>query len=476
MAGDAGGAGARPDAERVALISLIAAMALAAAKLVVGALTGSLAVLSEGLHSALDAGATALTFVAVRVASKPPDPEHPYGHGRAENLAALAEAALLVFLGGYVAVNAVLKLLHGTELHPPWYAVALMVASIGVDAWRARMLRTAARRHASAALEADAANFTADLLGSAAVLCGLLLARAGFPEADAAAALAVVALVVAMGVRIGKGSVEVLMDRTPRGIGERLASVAQEVEGVVGVEGIRARRSGPHTLAEVTVSVGRTHSVERSHEIARDVQQALARAVPGTSAAVRVRPSESGEDVVLRTFAAANRVGLAEQIHNVLAIETPSGLWLTLHAKVPPETRLADAHHISDILERELRREISALERVEIHLEPRDPQAVPGEVVDPGPEFTRRIRELAEGRGPIVHCHEVAVSAVAGGRHVVLHCDAAPGEKIAAIHRASIGLEEDIHRLFPDVLTVTVHFEPVATSQQTTGDEVEGGA
>jgi divalent metal cation (Fe/Co/Zn/Cd) transporter len=245
-----------------------------------------------------------------------------------------------------------------------------------------------------------------------------------------------------------------------------LATTALGVEGVVDVSDVRVRRSGPHAHADVTVSVGRTTSVEQSHVIAEAVRGALQEAEPGTSAVVTVRPSAEGEDVVGRVFAAANRVGLADQVHNVLAVDHPEGLWLMLHAKVPPSTPLRRAHEVTDELERELRGEIDGLARVEIHLEPREPQSLQGRVVSAHEdELVRACRELAERHRPITRCHEVAVSEVDGGLHIVLHCEARPDTPIVDIHEASQKVEDEIHRTYPRVRTVTVHFEPMEDDQ-----------
>lgn len=453
---------------RVALLSLLAAAVIAAAKLAVGIAAGSISVLSDGLHSTLDAGATGLTLVAVRVAAKPPDREHPYGHGRAENVAALVEAALMVSVAALVGLEALRRLLEGETLNPPVYALVVMGASVVVDAVRAVALRRAARRYASPALEADAMNFTADILGSVAVVAGLLAARAGSPAGDPAAALVVVLLVWGMAGRIGWRAAQVLMDRRPPGgVDEDVGRAAVSVDGVVEVPSVRVRQSGAEAHAEITVRIGRTHSVERSHEIAEAVREAVSEAVPGTSSVVRVEPSEATDDLVDRTFAAANRVGLADQVHNVLAVHHPEGIWLMLHAKVPPPTPLGRAHAVSDELEAELRREISGLARVEIHLEPRESQSLLGTVVSAErADLVAAVRDTAERHPPIRRCHEVAATEAAGGLHLVLHCEAPPSETIEAIHEASLRVEDEIHRDHPDVRTVTIHFEPEAGRQR----------
>jgi divalent metal cation (Fe/Co/Zn/Cd) transporter len=265
----------------------------------------------------------------------------------------------------------------------------------------------------------------------------------------------------AMAGRVGLGAVNVLMDRRPTTLADRVASAARGVAGVVDVRDLRVRRSGADVHAEVTLSVGRTTSVEQSHEITEAVEAAVARAVPGTTTLVHVEPSQAGEDVVARTFAAANRIGMADQVHNVLAIRHAEGLWLMLHAKVPASTALERAHEVTLALERELRREIQDIARVEIHLEPREPRRLHGTVVsEQRSDITTQVRRIAEEHPPITRCHEVAVSETEDGLHLVLHCEAPAGMPITEIHDASLEIEADIHRRFDEVRTVTVHFEP----------------
>jgi cation diffusion facilitator family transporter len=454
----------RSGAARVAFVSLLWTGAIAAAKLTVGSLTGSVAVLGDGFHSALDFVATALTLTAVRIASRPPDAEHPYGHGRAENLAALGSAAVMVIVGGGVAIEAVRRLAEGTVFRAPGYALAVAGGAIVVDAWRAFLLRRAARTYSSPALEADALNFTADIWESLAVLVGLGAARAGFSGGDAIAALVVVALMWVMAGRVALGAVNVLMDRRPSTLTDTIANAIRRVPGVDHVGDLRVRRSGPDTHAEVTVSVGRTTSVEQSHEITEAVESAVAGAVPGATTIVHVEPSHEGEDVVARTFAAANRIGMADQVHNVLAIHHPEGLWLMLHAKVPARTALGPAHEVTLALEQELRKEIDNLARVEIHLEPHEPSHLHGTVVSAQrSDIVKQAARVADSHPPITRCHEVAVSQAPDGLHLVLHCEASAQTSIAEIHDASLRVESEIHRRFAEVRSVTVHFEPQGT-------------
>ena len=456
--------GDRTGARRVAFVSLLWTAAIAGAKLTVGALTGSVAVLGDGFHSGLDVVATAFTLVAIRVASRPPDREHPYGHGRAENLAALGSSVVMALVGAGVAWEAIRRLVEGVVFSPPGYALAVAGGAIVVDVWRAAVLRRAAKRYSSPALEADALNFTADIGESLAVLFGLTLASAGIPAGDSIAALLVVVVMWALAGRVAVSAVQVLMDRHPSSLADQVAIAAGKVPGVIQVRDLRLRQSGADMHAEVTVGVGRTSSVEQSHEITEAVEAAIADIAPGTRTLVHVEPSHEGEDLVARTFAAANRIGMADQVHNVLAVRHPEGLWLMLHAKVPPSIPLGRAHEVTLDLEKELRREIDELARVEIHLEPREPRRLSGVVVTAQrADLVEFASSAAERHPPITRCHEVAVSQADDGLHLVLHCEAPGATSIAEIHDASLDIEAEVHARFDDVRSILVHFEPQET-------------
>src|SRR5215213_8635672 len=202
---------------RAALTSVFAAAALVALKLTVGLTSHSLGLLSEALHSGTDLVAALLTYFAVRVAARPADVTHQYGHGKAEHLAALAEASFLVLASLFISARAVDRLIGGGahEVDAAWWALAVVVLVIAIDASRVSVSWRVARRYGSAALASNALHFGSDLAGSAAVLVGLLFARAGHPDGDSVAAVFVGALFFAGAARLIKRDVDVLMDRAP---------------------------------------------------------------------------------------------------------------------------------------------------------------------------------------------------------------------------------------------------------------------
>src|SRR5712691_65471 len=246
--------------QRVALSSIAASAGLTVAKTVVGFSTGSLAILSEAAHSLIDLVATVMTYFAVRVSGKPADEEHHYGHGKVESVTALAETALLFVLSGIVIWEALQRLLggHGHAVEATAWAFGVIVASILVDFFRARVLYRVAAETSSEALEADALHFGSDMWSSVAVLIGLVAVAFGYDWADSVAAFVVAIFICIAGWRLGRRTIDTLTDVAPPGAAERIKRIAMRVRRVVDVERVRVRTVGDRLFVDLVVAVSRT--------------------------------------------------------------------------------------------------------------------------------------------------------------------------------------------------------------------------
>lgn len=451
----------RKQAQRAALISLFAALGLVAAKVTVGVISGSLAVLSEAAHSGLDAGATLLTFAAVRIASRPPDHEHPYGHGKAENISALLETIGLFGLSVYIAFTAVGRLQTGAgEVNAAWYTFAVIALSMVVDANRSWILNRIGTRLRSPALQADALHFTADLLTSAVVLVGLLFVRLGYPSADAIGSLAIAGYVAFSSINLGRKSVDVLMDRAPTGIIERIAEVAAGVPGVEEVRRVRARYVGGEPQTDVVIAISRRQPLETAHEVSEQVEKAISELEPGADVVVHVEPLANEKLVAQQVEAIAARQPLVEEAHNIFVTAHPDGLLISMHAKFPGSMTLAEAHAIAERLEEEIHKEIRGVKRVDTHLEPLGEGKAGLDVTVEKPQLASWAAALAEKQPEVKNCHELVITDTQGNLSIVMHCEAAPGLSVSAVHDASTRIESETHRRWPQVDRVTVHFEP----------------
>jgi cation diffusion facilitator family transporter len=439
---------------RTALVSVIAAGALAALKLGTGLATGSLGLLSEALHSGIDLVAALLTFIAVGVSGRPADHHHPYGHGKAEHLAALAEASILGLLSLVVVVAAIRRLDRHPELDVTWWAIAVVLVVIAVDASRMTLSLRVARAEGSPALEANALHFGSDLLGSTAVLAGLVLARAGYPEGDAFAALFVAVLVLLAAARLIRGNVDVLMDRV-RDEDEAAARAAiAELEPDVELRRLRMREAGGRHFADVVIGVPPGAAVAQGHAAADAVEEAVQRALPESDVVVHVEPGAESA-VRDRALAAALSVPGVREVHNVSVLDMGGGVQLSLHLKLPGGLSLKDAHDVAEAVERGIREAIPEVRAVQTHLEPLT-EAAAGEEIEQDRAGIAGIVEETTGRPP----RELRFLTTDDGVVAYLTLALDPSTKLADAHAAASRVEEQIRAAYPDIDDVIVHTEP----------------
>jgi divalent metal cation (Fe/Co/Zn/Cd) transporter len=332
------------------------------------------------------------------------------------------------------------------------------------------MLYTVAEKHNSQALEADALHFSTDIWSSAVVIAGLGLVWLGerlgpdwawLAQADAVAALVVALIVIYVSLQLGKRAVAVLLDAAPAGLAERIGVEAGRVPGVHGVGPVRVRQAGASTFADLTVRVARSTSLEEAHQVASAVEARIAAIVHQGDVVVHVDPVQpAGESLPQAVGAVAARLGL--RAHNIHAHEVRGHYYVDLHAEVPPEWTLAEAHDRVSRLEEALRRELPHVDGVQTHIEPRGVplttithEAAPDEQV-----LVRIVTTIVDAVPGLRGCHDVQLRASDGGYDVSLHCVADPAMPVSEVHHLADEAERRIQAEVPGVSEVLVHVEP----------------
>lgn len=277
---------------KVASISVMAAVVLVSMKLLVGVATGSLGILSEALHSALDFLAALITWVSVKLSDKPADSDHNFGHGKIENFSALLEALLLLATCAWIVYEALSRLLSGnTHIDVGVWSYVVVIASIAIDSWRSRELMRAAKKYKSQALEADALHFSTDILSSFVVLLGLVCANFGYFFADSVAALGVALIVIWVSLRLSMRAVNSLLDKAPEGLHESVEKIISGVDGVVCLHDLRVRSVGPEYEIDVNVHVDPKLSLVDAHDISERVERAVSQKLGNIIINVHIEPN-----------------------------------------------------------------------------------------------------------------------------------------------------------------------------------------
>ncbi|EKS42818.1 cation diffusion facilitator family transporter [Afipia clevelandensis] len=448
--------------QQVAAISIAASASMAAVKFAVGVAIGSIALISEALHSSIDLIATIVTWIVVRVSDKPADAEHHYGHGKLESLSALGVIALLYILAGGIVVESYSRLREGAA--PPTLTAlpfVVLIVDIAVNFWRARALHKTAMETRSQALEADALHFASDVLGSFAVIIGLGLAAFGYTWGDSAAAIAVAVLISILGLRLGKSTIETLLDRAPDGAAEKAEDAIRAIPGVVDVERLRVRMVGARHFVDATVQVPRTYPIDRIDGIKRKAQDAVLNVLHDADLTFTAVPvARSNESVRDRIMVIARNSALA--IHHVTVHDLGDKLTVSIDLEVDGDMQLNQAHDIAHGLEHAIRDEFGADVEVDTHIEPLEPELPQGTDAAPArvEAIQQALAQYAANGGAIHDVHNVRVRDTEAGEIVNFHCRAMPSMSVIEVHHKVDEIERALRRAFPTVKRVISHAEP----------------
>ena len=450
--------------QQVALSSVAASLLLTVLKLVVGILTGSIGIISEAAHSALDFGAAALTFFAVRMSDKPADRKHHYGHAKVESVSALIETGLLLVTSAGIIYAAIERLIGGkTEIEITWYAIAIMVISIVVDISRSRALKKVAKETNSQALEADALHFSSDILSSAVVLVGLIFVYMGVTWADAVAGIAVAILVAFAAVNLGKKTIDILIDAAPEGLSERIEEITMAVNGVISIDKIRVKPTGPQVFVEMQVCVNRTFSVEKVQKICTIIEQKIREEFSVADITINTRP------IALNNETIAERVHVIGLNHNLHAHNISTNLAeqkknITFDVEIDQQLTIKQAHDTVTALENELHSEFDGDLDICIHIDPLRNEERNTTSLSPEEESASRniIVSVAQRIENIQNVHDIQIRKTDHQKlFITLHCSFNDEVLLEEVHSLTSQLEGAIYKSLPDAYRVIIHAEPL---------------
>lgn len=435
---------------KVALISIIASASLALFKFVIAQMTGSLAILSEALHSGLDIMAAIMTLYAIRMVIRPPDLEHPYGYAKFESLTSLAETILLFVAAGWIFYDGFQRIffIH-SEPEITFFSFAVMIVSILVDYSRSKTLYRIAHKYGSQALEADALHFKTDMLTSGVVLVGLVVVYLfGISNADSYAAIIVAGVIVYTSLGLGRRTLDVLLDKAPKGIQGQILESITGFEGVKNVHSVRVRKVSSETFVDLHIEVPRIYTHDKAHKIATNVENKIRNEIlPNSDVVVHVDAIEDNltETIKDKIMLIATNYPAIKNVHslylstpndqnidsikknksNALSLRNESNrmfLHLYLDVQIDSMLDLKTAHDIVDDFERKIKEEISSIKNITTHIETEADieSSIGKEETTIDQSFINKIKNIALSVDGVSDCKDIALVFAGNEVHITL--------------------------------------------------------
>jgi cation diffusion facilitator family transporter len=449
------------------MVSVLAASAMTLLKLITGLLTGSLGMLSDAAHSGIDVAGAALTFLSVRVSDKPADENHPYGHGKIENVSAFVETFLMLASSLWITYEAVVRIFfHPVAIRYSFWPLLVLALSIAVDLWRSRQLMAVANKYGSQALEADALHFASDIWSTIAVFIGLSASWLGaylhvtwLRLADAFAAIAVSLMILYFSWKLASRTVAALVDAVPIETHRRVLNEVRHTDGVLSVDQARMRRSGNSYFADLTLSLSRQLTFQRTEELVKEATAAVQRVLPDADVVIHTVPRPAVAESIfdkVRAVAARNNVVL----HDVSVQSFDGKLRVEQHIEVAEKMTLHDAHAFVRRIEEEICVELPQVEAVLTHIE-----SEPATIEQPSTDVRDRsiethLRQAASFLPEIIDIHEVAVGRIGEKIQVSCHCTLPDAMEMQRVHEVITELEDRFKMECPEVYRVLIHPEP----------------
>jgi len=356
---------------KVLQISLLAIFSAFIVELIFGLISNSLALITDSIHALLDSVVTIVLLLATRMAIKPPDAEHTYGHGKIESLGGLIGGIAILLIACFFIYESIHRLQSPPpSILPGLFAIIAGIYTIGIDIFRLAILRRSIKKIGGVTLKADFYHAFMDLGSTLVAIAGIALAAYGFYYGDFIAALILGGLLAVLSVKLIYKTALDLTDIISPELVKDVREIANSTKGVIGANPILMRRSGETIFADITISLRGDTSFDQAHEISNSVEQNIKNKISNASITIHFEPNWKDIPLDAKILDIVKSVDGVKDVHNVSTHKTKGKTFCDLHVMVDKEINLLSAHKISEIVEQKIQENIPEIEHTTIHLEP----------------------------------------------------------------------------------------------------------
>ena len=444
---------------RVLQISLIAIFSAFIVELIFGLISNSLGLITDSIHALLDSMVTAILLLAARMAIKPPDEEHTYGHGKIESLGGLI-GGIAIFL---IAIFFIYESVNRLQSPPPsilpgLFAIIGGLYTIGVDIFRIIILKKSISKIGGTTLKADFYHAFMDLGSTLVAIIGIVLVTYGFYSGDFIAALILGGVLAILSLKLIYKTSQELTDIISPELVKKVRQIIENTEGVIDIGAILMRRSGDTIFADVTISLRGDTSFDKAHEISNRVEKNIKNEMPNCEITVHFEPTWENVPLDAKIFDIAKNIPGVKGVHNVSTHKSKGKTFSNLHVMVDREINLYSAHKISEIVEEKIQENIPGIEHVTIHLEPFLTVPENFNVEDKATE--RKIREILKKYPEIKKIGRIMSLNFENILKIDIDCSFDRNLSIEKVHDLTSEIEHLIRAEINNAV-ITIHPEPV---------------
>lgn len=444
---------------RVLQISLYAILSAFVVELSFGLFSNSLGLITDSIHALLDSVVTVVLILAARMAMKPPDAEHTYGHGKVESLGGLIGGIAILLIAGYFIYESIVRVQSPPPAVLP--GITALIAgfyTIGVDIFRITFLRKSIKKMGGSTLKADFYHAFMDLGSTMVAIVGIVLVTYGFYYADFFAALILGVVLAILSLKLIYQSGMDLTDIISPDLVSKVRQIAIDTEGVLGADSILMRKSGDIIFADVTISLRGDVSFDKAHEISSNVERNIKNSIENSSITIHFEPTWENVPRDAKINELAVSVDGVKGVHNVSSYSSEGKIFVSLHVMVDREINLENAHKISEVIEEKIQKSIPEIDHITIHLEPY--VTVPENLWVEGTETEEKVRSILKTYPEIKKIGRIVTFHFKDIIKIEIDCSFERNMSIEKVHDLTSNIERNIRSHFKNSI-ITVHPEPL---------------
>lgn len=439
-------------------LSLFAILSAFVVEFVLGIFSNSLALLTDSIHALLDSVVTIGLLLAAKLAIKPPDAEHTYGHGKIESLGGLIGGIAIFLIAIFFIYEAIVKIQSPS---PPVLAGSLALAAatytIGTDIFRITLLKKAINKIGGSTLKADFYHAFLDLGSTLVVIVGIILVTLGFYYADFAAAFFLGILLCFLSIKLMHKTAQDLTDIISPELVNKVRGIVLSTDGVLDAGPILMRRSGDVIFADITVSLRGDVSFDRAHEISSKVEENIKKFIPNSEITVHFEPSWKDVPKSSKIYELASGVSGVKEVHNISHHTSGGVTFASLHVMVDRDMSLEGAHKISEIIEDKIKHDLPEIENITIHLEPY--VTIPKDLKTKPKTSDEKILQLLGEHPEVKKIGRIVTLNFGEILKIDIDCSFDKDLSIEKVHDLTSQIEKDIRTHFKNSV-ITIHPEP----------------
>lgn len=444
---------------KVLKISLFAILSAFVVELSFGLFSNSLALITDSIHALLDSVVTVVLLLAARMAIKPPDAEHTYGHGKIESLGGLIGGIAILLIAAFFIYESINRLQSPPpSILPGLFALTAGVYVIGIDIFRIILLRKSISKIGGSTLKADFYHALMDLGSTMVAIVGIILVTYGFYYGDFFAALILGVVLAVLSLKLIYNSAMDLTDIISPEMVSNVKDIVTNTSGVVDIGPVLMRKSGDIIFADITISLRGDTSFDKAHEISDEVENNIKNKIKNSAITIHFEPTWEEVPRDSKISDIATKVQGVKEVHNISSYSSEGNLYVSLHVMVDREINLEEAHKISEVIEDKIQKNFPDTEHVTIHLEPY--VTVSGTLKMVGKKTEEEIRELIKEYSEIKKIGRIVTFNFKDIVKIDIDCSFDKNLPIEKVHDLTSEIERKIHSNFKNAI-ITIHPEPV---------------